>query len=622
MGMPPTAPPTAAVSHQASHPDGPKVQLPIRFKITLPYVLLAVLVAVAAAYVITQILFDTVEDRFNNQLIETSKIAAEAMVREEDRLLETLRLLAFTTGVPEAVSARDAERLRTLAFPLALNGGEEAVEILDAQGHLVLSMRHRRGGRVEDYDFSGLGGQSLQAAPFVQAVLAQRADARGDKFAGLLVADWGAYFYVSGPIRDAQNRLVGVVLIGRSPASLARQMREESLGQVSLYAFDGQALGSSFVESPALDRGLAPDILERQAAESYRRNLTHVGINYVELLGAWRARGGDDLGVAGVALPEAFLVRTTTATRTQILVVIAAALILIIAIGYSVSSRITRPLLHVVRVAAQVAQGNLAVQVEEKTNDEVALLAHSFNHMITSLQRSQQQLIETYDLTLEGWSRALELRDEETEGHSQRVTDMTVRLARFMGLSEEAVLHIRRGALLHDIGKMGVPDAILLKPGGLTTEERDTMRQHPDFAYQLLAPIEFLRPALDIPYCHHERWDGTGYPRGLKAEAIPLAARIFAVVDVWDALSSDRPYRAALAPEVVRQHLLKGAGSHFDPDVVQAFVKMLDEIAAEADGETASAFAEAIRSASPEVTAQAGEPVPVATGGPAWSPGG
>ncbi len=190
------------------------------------------------------------------------------------------------------------------------------------------------------------------------------------------------------------------------------------------------------------------------------------------------------------------------------------------------------------------------------------------------LQRSHGDLAMAYDTTLEGWSRALDLRDKETEGHSQRVTELTVRLARAMGLSESEIVHIRRGALLHDIGKMGIPDAILLKPGPLTDAEWATMRLHPVYGYELLAPIGYLRPALDIPWCHHEKWDGGGYPRGLAGEEIPLAARLFAVVDVWDALRSDRPYRKAWEAGAVREYLAAQSGRHFDPRVVATFLQL------------------------------------------------
>ena len=198
--------------------------------------------------------------------------------------------------------------------------------------------------------------------------------------------------------------------------------------------------------------------------------------------------------------------------------------------------------------------------------------------LFDGLQRSNLDLSLAYDTTIAGWSRALDLRDKETEGHSQRVTDLTLALARGMGMSEADLVHVRRGALLHDIGKMGIPDSILLKPGALSEEEWVIMRKHPAYAYELLAPIAYLQPALDIPYCHHERWDGTGYPRGLRGDAIPLAARVFAVADVWDALRSDRPYRAGWPDDRVREHIRSQAGTHFDPSVVRTFLTLPDQV--------------------------------------------
>jgi response regulator RpfG family c-di-GMP phosphodiesterase len=204
-----------------------------------------------------------------------------------------------------------------------------------------------------------------------------------------------------------------------------------------------------------------------------------------------------------------------------------------------------------------------------------AAIAIENTELFEHLQRSNHELIMAYDATIEGWSRALDLRDRETEGHTQRVTEMTMQLARAMGASEETLIHIQRGTLLHDIGKMGVSDNILLKPGPLNEAEWKVMRLHPHYAFQMLSPIHYLRPALDIPYCHHEKWDGTGYPRGLKGEAIPLAARMFAAVDVWDALRSDRPYRAAWKDDEVHAYILNKAGSHFQENVVQAFMRLI-----------------------------------------------
>lgn len=196
--------------------------------------------------------------------------------------------------------------------------------------------------------------------------------------------------------------------------------------------------------------------------------------------------------------------------------------------------------------------------------------------LFDDLQRSNVELLLAYNATLEGWARTLELRDQETEGHSRRVTDLTMRIASIMGVADRDLLHVRHGALLHDVGKIGIPDGILLKQGPLTDLEWEIMRRHPVYAYELLSPIAFLLPALDIPYCHHEKWDGSGYPRGLKGEQIPLPARIFAIVDVWDALISDRPYRKKKPRAEVYEHIKSLSGTHFDPKVVEIFMSIED----------------------------------------------
>lgn len=192
------------------------------------------------------------------------------------------------------------------------------------------------------------------------------------------------------------------------------------------------------------------------------------------------------------------------------------------------------------------------------------------------LQISNAKLVMAYDATIEGWSRAMDLRDKETEGHTRRVTELTLTLARKIGIDNDQLLHIKRGALLHDMGKLGIPDSILLKPGPLTKEEWVIMHKHPVYAYEMLSSIDYLRPALEIPYCHHEKWDGSGYPRGLIGEEIPLAARIFAVIDVWDALTSDRPYRNAWKQEKALEYIQENSGTHFDPHVVDVFMEEIE----------------------------------------------
>ena len=206
--------------------------------------------------------------------------------------------------------------------------------------------------------------------------------------------------------------------------------------------------------------------------------------------------------------------------------------------------------------------GQAAIAIEDST-------------LFENLQRSNQELFQAYDATIEGWSHALDLRDKETEGHTQRVTELTMELARKFGFSEEQLINIRWGALLHDIGKMGVPDSILLKPDKLTEAEWEIMRKHPTFAFEMLSPIVYLKSSLDIPYCHHEKWDGSGYPRGLKGDVIPLAARLFAVVDVWDAVTSNRPYRMAWSNEEAIEYVKEQSEKFFDPKVVNVFLNMI-----------------------------------------------
>lgn len=239
-------------------------------------------------------------------------------------------------------------------------------------------------------------------------------------------------------------------------------------------------------------------------------------------------------------------------------------------------------------------QNTLIDEISERKRVETELHEEINRHKLTEreLQKVRDflekrvvertwDLINAYDRTIEGWSRALDLRDKETEGHCQRVTMLTILLAKEIGLHEQEIIDIKRGALLHDIGKMGIPDSVLLKPGPLTEDEWKIMKMHTVYAYEMLYPIEFLRPAIDIPWCHHEKWDGTGYPRGLKGEEIPIAARLFSVVDVWDALQSDRPYRKAWPNQKIFEYIKSLSGIQFDPQIVDLFVNTMKGIAFE-----------------------------------------
>jgi len=400
----------------------PKVRVPVRIKITLPYALLALLLAIAAAYLVSRVTLDSLEDRFTNQLIETGKLTSDGMVQEENRLLETLRLLTHSKGMAEAVVAEDAEHLRLIALPLAINSREEAIEILDVEGKSVLSLRHRRGGNLEEYEDSR-GEAIFTQWNFVRNVLQRRELEGSDKYAGLGRAAWGDYFYVAGPLQDSRGKLVGVILVGKSLPTLVRQIRQDTLAHITVYDLNGQPIASTLslqASSLALTSTETADILKQQNQASLMREVKVASITYAEILAPWEARNGEDLGLAGVSLARTFLVRTSLITRLQVFLLVAMALVLVIVVGIYLANRITQPLLRVVGASAEVAQGNLEVNVEPVGNDEVAVLAHSFNHMVSRLREGsiyrdllgrtvspevREQLRQTFaagDLRLEG----------------------------------------------------------------------------------------------------------------------------------------------------------------------------------------------------------------------------
>ena len=566
----------SALPAKSSHlaPSQP-VRFPIRIKITIPYMILSLLLALAVAFLTTQLVIENIQERFNKQLYEAGKISTELIVNYETQLLATQRLLANTQGLAEALRADDPERLRSLSLGITANAQQEAVEFLDVRGYLVLSLHHRQGSNLEDYVVSTGGEASFADLDIVRNVLAQKDDARGDKFAGLVQTEQGSLLYVSGPVYDAEGNLAGVVLVGRTLRTLTADMHSRTFAQITLYDPAGQILFSTLPYPRNLTPAEAAQTLARKAVNSTVREFDVSNIPFSEILGAWEVRGNDELGVLGIALSQNAVVEASAGSRWRIFLMTASANFLIILVGMGVASSITRPLTQLVQASRRVSHGDMQVQVDLRTNDEIAVLTESFNAMVASLNRSQQDLLKAYDSTLEGWAKALELRDRETVGHSERVTSLTVQLAEAMDIRGEALVHIRRGALLHDIGKMGIPDAILHKSGGLNEQELEIIRKHPVYAYNMLKGIGYLQPALEIPLCHHEKWDGTGYPRGLQGKAIPIEARIFAIVDVWDALVSDRPYRQALPREEVIAYLKEQSGRHFDPHVVQVFLEML-----------------------------------------------
>ncbi len=546
--------------------------VPLFTQITVPYILLALLIAAGGTYIVTRLVFDSLEERFANQLIETAILAKESLVRVEDDLLEALRLASNIQGVDEALRQRDVASLQGLVLPGAFNTGVEALAILDSDGARLLSLYLNP--ETQNYDVL-VESNPYRNQSLVQAVLSGQEDEAGDKFAAILPTQLGDYFFISGSITDAQGSLTGVALVGISIENLANRARSETLAQLTFYGLDGSPLATTLGESQAFTPAAAEEALARQNEGSLTRTLADTGINYNEILSPWEIRAGEDLGLVGVALPTAFLVQAGQFTRQNTLWLLVAALLLVMLVGFVVAGRIARPIQALREAAFQVTLGNLRVRVPQSGANEISGLTKSFNDMVATLHSSEQNLLDAYQKTIEGWAMATDLRDHETQGHSRRVADQSVALAKTMGLKGDELVHLYRGALLHDIGKIAIPDSILQKKGALTPDERNQMQQHPELAKSFIEQVEFLKPALDVPYAHHEKWDGTGYPRGQKGTGIPITARIFAVVDVWDALTSDRPYRAAWAFNDTIKHIKAESGQHFDPAVVQAFMKMM-----------------------------------------------
>ncbi len=401
----------------------PPVGMTVRAKIVFPYAILALILALIAAFLISQVVLDTIEERFTNQVIEMGKITSDWMVQEESELLETLRLLSNTQGFAAAVANQDAETLRELGLPVAINYAEESVEILDNNGISVLSMRHRPGGNLEDYSFSR-GDDLFIEWGFVERVLAQQVDEGRDKFAGLVQAPWGNFFYVAGPVFGENGEQVGTILVGKSLDTLVRQIRQNTLAHTTIYDFEGQPLASTL---PTFQENVAKpattdieQILTQQDEASLIRSITVASVDYSEILGPWEVRNGEDLGVIGSSLAQSFLVQPSQTRLLQIFVLVTVAFLGVIAIGAYLANRITNPLMKMVNASGQVAAGNLDATVNPAGNDEIAVLGHAFNLMLDGLKEGsiyrdllgrtvspevREQLRQTFatgDLRLEG----------------------------------------------------------------------------------------------------------------------------------------------------------------------------------------------------------------------------
>jgi len=545
----------------------------IRWKIILPYVFLSAILAIVATYLVTRLVTGSLTERFDNQLVEAGRVTADDVVRKEREHLETVRAVAFTEGVAESIQAKDEQRLQGLVEPVAANAAVERVEVLDAQGQRLkaLSLADKAQLRYQE-----IGGPDQPATwPLVGRVLQGEADELGDKYAQIVETSEGFVLYTAGPILG-DGGFAGVVLVGTSLDSFAKVAKAKALADITIYDFDGKPLVSTFALPEGATNGEArldidPVVLDEATGgiAAVRERRTLWGRDYDLLYGRLEVRD-QAVGLYSVGLSTDFIFSAGSITRLQMALVFGLGMAAVLAIGLLLAHLLTQPLLQLVRTARRVTAGDLTARSEVRSGDEIGILASSLDEMTEKLQRQHLSAVRAL-------ASAIDARDPYTRGHSARVGQLAVMLGRHLGLREKTLGRIEIGGYLHDIGKIGISDAILMKTDELTVEERTAIREHTGIGLAILEPVEFVGGILDFVQNHHERLDGSGYPRGLKDKQVSVIARIAAVADMYDALTSSRPYRRAAAPEEALALLRSQAGALLDARVVDAMASVLPE---------------------------------------------
>ncbi|HYM50047.1 MAG TPA: HD domain-containing phosphohydrolase [Candidatus Limnocylindrales bacterium] len=545
----------------------------IRRKIVLPFIALVLFVGIVGTAVVMTQVARTTTTQFDGTLLRAGSLASDHLaVLEADRLAQ-LRAAANTLGVPQATLAGNRASLAQLLSPLVANAQPSplSLTVLDRGGQPILTLQAAADGSVR----SITPGVGFASQPEVQSVLHGVSDAQGDKYlferadAGTPALDWAA------PIRLG-NTVVGAAVITEPVASVAAGIQGARHNEVAFYSPSGQVLASTLGGMAALS---AADLSGLTEENPRRLTQTIGGHQYGVLVAPWIMRGRS-LGYLGAAVP-ADAVQAALAQFAIILALVFGALaLLVIVVGLELARRITSPIERLVIAMHAVASGDLGRRAPPAGQDEIGVLTSAFNTMAVELGRKTAEVEDAYFRSLEALARAIDARDPYTFEHSSRVSAISLEIATGMALDADGRKALRRSGLLHDFGKIGVSDGILLKNGPLDEAEWDAIRKHPVIGYEMLKDVAFLKPSLDGIRHHHERWDGTGYPDRLKGEAIPLQARIVGVADAFDAMTSDRAYRKGYSVQFAVRTIHAGSGSQFDPAAVKGFEARLEEILA------------------------------------------
>ena len=526
---------------------------PLRQQIIAPFLLLLVFVAVVGVAALTYQATSSGLAGVDQSLVRASVQVNDRLATLEAGRLNDLRAIAATPSLATAVVAGDRPRLTDLfAADIApVRDTRVVIRILDGQGRRLFSI-------PED-----TSSTAYAAAPAIKQVLTGASDARGDKYLARFREGSSEVVYWSAPIRDPHGLVVGAVLLGQSVEAIAAQIGPAESGRLFFYGANGQPLEGSLT-------ALSNDVRQSITADHLMRvSVTANARTYAVAITEWRMRG-ERFGYLGVGLPADGVVDNVLRLRVILLFVFLGTALLVLVAGGLLARRISQPLERLVSSISSVTTADLSHRATARPGDEIAYLTSSFNEMTLSLKEKTKALETTAFASIEALARAIDARDPYTYGHSTRVARLSSEIADEMGLPLDQLTALSRASLLHDIGKIGVEDRVLRKPGPLNKREMEAMREHPVIGYEMLRGLHFLESSLDGVRHHHEHWDGTGYPDGVKGEGIPLAVRILTVADALDALTSDRPYRNAMGfPDAVGR-IEAGAGKQFDPAVVHA----------------------------------------------------
>jgi len=541
-----------------SHPS-------LRRRIVLPFIVLVVFVGAVGIAVVSAQVGGSVEGAVDNSLVRSSLRSNDRLAGVENDRLQQLRAATNTAGIDSVVARGDGAAAGRLLGPIVGNAQPEhlVLRVLEKSGRQLVGLG-RNSATVESLSDGAV--YTSQAA--VQHALRGERDALGDKYV-FVASETPPMLYWVAPIwtETETPTVAGAVLLGQSLTEIAQTITGSSSLAVGFYGSSGTVLASSVAGSPSL----SSDVRHQVTPDTPVRVATQWGGRpYRLLVNDWTMRGSP-VGYLAVAVPADDLSGSLNAIRLVLVALFGAIALGTILIGLALADRITRPIDQLVASMRVVSAGDYSRRVEVESPDEIGYLATTFNEMTAALQEQIRARDEAYFRNLEALARAIDARDPYTFEHSARVAAISLELAKGMNLAEPDLVVLRRAGLLHDVGKIGVSDKILAKTGPLNDDEWASIRRHPVIGYEMLKDVPFLQPSLDPIRHHHERWDGEGYPDGLKGASISQLARIVTLADAFDAMTSDRPYRKGFSFEFAARTMISEAGRQFDPAVVDAF---------------------------------------------------